>query len=53
MQTGYDEETLHVEELDELFKKLTGNGVAEDWQEDREIEVELERDEETDTYVQE
>lgn len=52
MQTGYDEVTLDVKEFNKLFEKLTGNGMAEDWQEDREIEVELER-EETDTYVQE
>ncbi|XP_071566011.1 uncharacterized protein [Temnothorax nylanderi] len=54
----YSEENLvHVEEFDESFKKLVDNGMywigmAKDWQEGREIEVELERDEETDTYVQ-
>ncbi|XP_077256437.1 uncharacterized protein LOC143894168 isoform X3 [Temnothorax americanus] len=54
----YSEENLvHVEEFDESFEKLMDNGMywigmAEDWQEGREIEVESERDEETDTYVQ-
>lgn len=58
MQTGYDEEELvHVEEPDESFEKLVDNGMysigaAEDWQEGGEIEVEPERDEKTDTYLQ-
>ncbi|XP_024871447.1 uncharacterized protein LOC112454348 [Temnothorax curvispinosus] len=52
-----EENPVHVEEFDESFKKLVDNGMywidmAEDWQKGREIEVESERDEETDTYVQ-
>lgn len=51
MQTGHDEEELvQVGESNEWFEKLLDNGVAEDWQQDREIEVE--REEETDTYMQ-
>lgn len=54
MLTGYEEKPIHVEESDESFEKLLDGmysiGVAEDWQE--EIEVEPERDEETDADVQ-
>ncbi|XP_011692810.1 PREDICTED: abnormal spindle-like microcephaly-associated protein homolog isoform X3 [Wasmannia auropunctata] len=50
-EEGYDEG--HVEELGESFQKMVNSiGVAEDWQEDREIEVEPERDDEIDAYVQ-
>jgi len=57
MQTEYDdEEFIHIEESNELFQKLVNSvysiDMAKDWQEDREIEVESERDEETDAYVQ-
>lgn len=57
MQGEYDEEELVlVKEPGESFEKLVDGmysiGVAGDWQEDREIEVEAERDEETDTYVE-
>jgi len=56
MQTEYDdEEFIHIEESNELFQKLVNSvysiDSAKDWQEDREIEVESERDEETNSYV--
>ncbi|KYQ49918.1 hypothetical protein ALC60_11093 [Trachymyrmex zeteki] len=48
----YDEEELAYEEEPESFEKVVDSiSVPEDWQEDREIEVESERDEETNMYM--
>ncbi|KYN22958.1 PREDICTED: uncharacterized protein LOC108758743 [Trachymyrmex cornetzi] len=49
----YDEEKFaYEEESDESFEKVVDSiSVPEDWQEDREIEIESERDEETNAYV--